>query len=189
MKSDTLVRSTRVTIAAWALGLAVVIGGIAAPAAADQPISADESRWGYQLAHELMSPFCPGRTLAACTSDQAAALRQEILIKEASGMTRADVIAELEREWGDAIHSAPDPEGWGLAAWLLPGAVLILGAGLVWIVLQRMVGPTRAAAETRAAPATHAPTSPETASRVPPAMPDDAELERLVDAEFAASSR
>ena len=133
--------------------------------------------WGYALAHELMSPYCPGRTLAACTSDQAAELRQWILLQEAAGASREEVMAILETRFGDVIRSSPEAEGWGLAAWLLPGATVLVGAVMVALILRRMV---RRAPESPSAP----PEAP--GSRPDPAQLGDDELAQAVDRDIAA---
>ena len=95
--------------------------------------------WAYALPHELMSPFCPGRTLAQCTSPQAEQLRQWILLQESAGASEDEVRANLLDRYSDSILSAPRAEGWGLSAYLLP-AVFFVGAGaLVFFFLQRLV--------------------------------------------------
>jgi cytochrome c-type biogenesis protein CcmH len=181
-----------------------------APAAEQEPAGGAESQYGYALAHELMSPFCPGRTLAACPSDKAAELRQWILLQEAAGATREEVVTALEARYGEVIRSSPEAEGWGLAAWLLPGVALLVGALGVWAMLRRMtrgghaeandgtaarVTPLRTRPDAppgSAAQATTPATAPATAPSTAPsadADPDEAELERLVDAELAASER
>jgi cytochrome c-type biogenesis protein CcmH/NrfF len=162
-------RITRRASLIAAAALMIGLGAVSAPA------SAENEGWGYRLAHELMSPFCPGRTLAACTSPQAAELRQWILLQEASGATREEVIANLEGRFGEVIKSEPKAEGWGLAAWLLPIAASVIGAGLVALVLRRM---------------TARPGTPAVAQRTAPARaagPSDAELERLMEEELRAS--
>lgn len=138
--------------------------------------------YGYALAHELMSPFCPGRTLAACTSEQAAEMRQWILLQEAAGASREEVIAVLESKYGDQIRSSPEADGWGLAAWLLPGLAVAIGAVLAIFSLRRLVGTPRNGA-------VGAQTSrPERAQKSASAV-DDALLEQLIDAEFAETRR
>jgi cytochrome c-type biogenesis protein CcmH len=157
---------TRRVLLGLAVACAIGLGTASAQAA--------EESWGYRLAHELMSPFCPGRTLAACTSPQAAELRQWIVLQEAAGASREEVVANLFSRFGEVIQSEPSAEGWGLAAWLLPVTALVVGAGLVALVLRRM---TARGGE----PAAPAPT------QVAVAMgPSDAELERLVDEELRA---
>lgn len=168
-----------------AIALAVALAGLlAGPVAAAADEGSEESGYGYALAHELMSPYCPGRTLAACPSEQAAELRQWILLQEAAGATREEVVATLEARFGEVIRSSPEAEGWGLAAWLLPGAAVAAGALMVWLVLRRMVRPAASSAARDGVP--DAPASPPSSRE---SAPDEGELERLVDAELAASDR
>ncbi len=139
-----------------------------------------EPSWGYALSHELMSPFCPGRTLAACTSPQAAEVRQWILLQEAAGADRGEVILILQERFGDAVRSMPEGEGWGLAAWLLPGGSLAVGAVLVFFILRRMV--SRPSTEKSVADASDVPDGS--------ASPhDDDEWARRVEQELAAHKR
>lgn len=109
------------------------LGGLAAPAAA-------EEGWGYDLANELMSPFCPGRALAECPSPAADQLRVWILDQERAGVPRATVEAELYDRWGDALRQTPRAEGVGLVAYAIPGGVVLAGAGLLWLFLRRQRG-------------------------------------------------
>ena len=50
--------------------------------------SEDHPDWVYDVANELMSPFCPGRTLADCPSPDAASLRMWIAVQAAAGRSR-----------------------------------------------------------------------------------------------------
>lgn len=139
--------------------LAVLVA-CAAPAAAD-------GSWAPELARELMSPFCPGVTLDACTSNQAETLRLWIQVQEAAGRSRADVEAELVERYGDVVLAAPRAAGLGLAAYLVPAAAFLAGGLGVALFLRRQ---TRRRSE-RPAPVAVAPPDPE--------------LERLVDEELA----
>ena len=153
---------------------------VAAPAlASDAPASAQATAaappdadpgaapsWAYELAAELMSPFCPGRTLADCPSPNAANIRMWILVQAAAGRTKADVEDELLQRYGDRIRSAPKAEGFGWAAYLVPVGVVVGGGLLVAYVLRRM---------TRGAP-----TPPSAVARAV-----DPEAERRVDEELA----
>jgi cytochrome c-type biogenesis protein CcmH/NrfF len=134
-----------------------------------------EQTWAYKLPYELMSPYCPGRTLAQCTSPQAGELRQWILMQEAAGATEAEVRANLLSRFGDAIRSTPKAEGWGLSAYVLPAVFFLGGGGLVVLLLKRMVSATRkpGAQPLAAAP----PPSPGTPQ-------EEAELARMVDEEL-----
>jgi len=122
--------------------------------------------WSYRYFGEVMSPFCPGRTLAACTSTQAENLRTWILVQEAAGRSREDVHAELLERYGDVILSAPEAKGFGVAAYVIPFVVFVLGGAIVGIFLHRQ---TRAAAAVPYAP--------------PP--PLDPDIERAIDEDLA----
>lgn len=112
--------------ALWSLLAALVM---AAPLSAQpQPGQA-----AADLSRELMSPFCPGKLLADCTSSQAFELRDVITTRLTSGDTVAAVKADLVRQYGRAILGAPEPIGIGLLAWILPaliGLATAVGIGL-----------------------------------------------------------
>ncbi len=97
----------------------------------------DAPSWPYDLASDLMSPFCPGRTLADCPSPQAASLKAWIVVQAAAGRTREDVEEELYARYGDVIRSAPKNEGFGVTAYLIPIGVFFAGGGLVGWFLRR----------------------------------------------------
>ncbi|MEE8580352.1 MAG: cytochrome c-type biogenesis protein CcmH [Myxococcota bacterium] len=137
----------------------------AAAQAAETP--AEPPDWAYGIAHELLSPFCPGVSLAECPSPEAYELRLWILTQATAGAPREEVEAALYERFGDKIRGTPRAEGWGLAAYLIPLAAFVLGGAIVVQSLRRMVRPRVEAAATL--PVT-----------VPPA-PIDPELERRVD--------
>ncbi len=97
---------------------------LAAPLAAQTP---REQAW--DLAHELMSPFCPGKLLAECTSSLAGDLREDVARRIAAGETRDAVKADLIRQYGKEILGAPEAEGVGLLAWVLPALLGVLTFG------------------------------------------------------------
>lgn len=127
---------------------------------------ADES-WSPGMFRDLMSPYCPGRALDACPSQQAAELRAWIASQEAAGRPREEVEAQLVRVYGESVLSAPPAEGWGLTAYVIPVAAMGGGAVLLAVFL-RGVG-------RRASPAAG-----------PPAAVDP-ELARRVDEEIDAA--
>jgi cytochrome c-type biogenesis protein CcmH len=154
--------STKALLGAAALAIASL--GLALPAAA---AAADPPDWGYELPHDLMSPFCPGRSLADCPSPQAESLRAWILVQAATGRSRADVEADLLERYGDVILPAPRAEGIGLAAYVIPVVAFLAGGLLVGFLLRRY---------TRTGPP------------VPAGDAVDPELARLVDEELERDS-
>jgi len=132
-----------------------------APAAFAQ---ADPEGWAYDLSAELMSPFCPGRTLADCPSQAAKSLVMWVVVQEAAGRSRADVEQELFERYGEGMRPAPKAEGIGLTAYVIPALVFAGGGLLVGFFLRRQ---THGARPTEEPPAAH-----------------DPELERIVDEEL-----
>jgi len=149
--------------------LCVAVGSaLAAGSAAEErpaPAEATAPSWGYDLARELMSPFCPGSSLADCPSSQAQAMRAWILVQAAAGRSREEVEAELLAHYGDQILAAPRARGFGLTAYAIPIGVFLAGGAVVWAFLRRQTREARAEPRSRAAPL----------------APD---LERLVDEEL-----
>ena len=105
---------------------------LAAGAAAEEPAG-----WAYDLAHELMSPYCPGRALAECPSPQADALRLWILEQARAGATREEVEAQLLQSFGDRLLQTPRAEGVGLVAYAVPALLVVGGAALLALFLRR----------------------------------------------------
>lgn len=81
-----------------------------------------------ELSHDLMSPYCPGRTISSCTSPQARKLEQYILSEAQAGKSRAEIEGELVKRFPDIQGYLGRPELlWGTAL----GAVLAMAA-LTW---------------------------------------------------------
>ena len=144
---------------------AALLFGASAATAADAEATAEPEGWAYKISHDLMSPFCPGRTLSACTSPQADDLRMWLIVQEASGRSREDVEAELFERYGDVLRPAPRATGFGLAAYVFPFIAFLAGGVIVAVFLRR---------QTRAA-----------ATSAPSLQLSDPELERIIDQELA----
>lgn len=143
---------------------------------------ADEGPYTQDLSSELMSPFCPGRTLASCPSPQAGELIQWIQVQEAAGATKDEVVAMLIDRFGEEIQGAPPAEGITLWAYVFPVAGFLGGGGLVAVVLRRIVGRRDDDDEDDDDPDDDsAPPAPPSG----PTSPEDDELARLVDEELS----
>lgn len=153
-----------------ALALALVLSGCA-----------DEGPYTHDLASELMSPFCPGRTLATCPSPQAGELIQWIQVQEAAGVTKEEVVAMLIDRFGEEIQGAPPAEGITLWAYVFPVAAFLGGGGLVAIVLRRIVGRRDDEGDDDEQGDDSEPPAPPPG----PSSPEDDELARLVDEELS----
>lgn len=130
---------------------------------------AESSGWARDLESEMMSPYCPGRSLIECPSPQATELRLWIAAQEKAGLSRGEVEAQLFQQFGDQLRHSPRAEGFGLWAYLVPGLALLAGGGLVVGFLRRQGVDAAAAPQARATPAR------------------DPELERALEEELRAS--
>lgn len=85
------------------------------------------------LAASLMSPYCPGMTLATCPSAAAGELRAEIQTRIAGGESEASIVASLATRFGMDLSGAPRPRGIALLLWLVPAAA---GAAMIVILFR-----------------------------------------------------
>ncbi|MFK7896478.1 MAG: cytochrome c-type biogenesis protein CcmH [Myxococcota bacterium] len=136
--------------------------------------------WGYDLGGELMSPFCPGRTLSSCPSPQAAELVQWIVTQEAAGATQEEVIEILIERFGEEILGAPPAKGITLWAYVFPVVGFLALGGFAFVVLRNIVGGGGASPQAAAPVAATPAPSPGEADAA-----SDEELAALVDAEIA----
>ena len=119
-----------------ALVLVVLFFGAVALADSEKLTPAQE-RDASEAISSVMSPFCPGRLLSDCPSSDAAALRDQIKAKIASGQSMEDITTFMINLYGNRILAAPRFEGVGRLAWLAPIAFVIAGLLLVlaWLRL------------------------------------------------------
>lgn len=117
--------------------VAVILALLALPAAGSE---LEELRRARALADELMSPFCPGRTLSDCPSPNAAAVREQMRAWIDEGRSDSEIRAELRARFGDALAGEPESP-WGRLAPL----ALIAGVGLAFaLAAMRIVAPGQA---------------------------------------------
>jgi cytochrome c-type biogenesis protein CcmH len=108
--------------------LSMLMLGLSAPAWS-QP-------W-QDVAGDLMSPACPGRTLLNCTSSQAEQWREIIRQKLAQGESKEQILRYFVDIGGEGILAAPPKKGFALTAWLLPLFVMVNGVGLIVVLTRR----------------------------------------------------
>jgi len=91
------------------------------------------SRVAQELSDSVMSPFCPGRTLAACPSEEARQLRLQIYDWVKNGDSPDTVKDKLVATYGVDVLGKPEAEGVGLLALGVPIAVFLIAvAGLFY---------------------------------------------------------
>lgn len=97
---------------------------------------ATATEW-QDVAANLMSPACPGRTLLNCTSGHAEQWRELIRQKLSQGETPEQIMAYFVDMRGEEILAAPSTRGFAITAWLFPILVIINGAGIIVLLTRR----------------------------------------------------
>jgi cytochrome c-type biogenesis protein CcmH/NrfF len=120
--------------------------GVAIACATGSPTADERSR---AIEREVWSPYCPGRLLVDCTTQQARELRDEISRRVERGDSSQEVLDWIRRNHGDEALARPDARGTGLAVWLVPVAIFAVGAIVVGRLIRRW---SRAPAERVADP-------------------------------------
>ena len=87
-----------------------------------------------ELSHDLMSPYCPGRTIATCPSPQARKLEGLILEQAQAGKSRAEIETALAERFPDIRGYVGRPEIiYGTAVVALIAIVGLVLAGRRWV--------------------------------------------------------
>jgi len=87
-----------------------------------------------ELSHDLMSPYCPGRTIATCPSPQARKLEAHILEQAQQGMSRVEIETALADRFPDIRGYVGRPEIiYGTALVALIAIVGLFLAGRRWV--------------------------------------------------------
>lgn len=112
---------------------------LAAPSALAADVSAapDASAAAHALARRLMSPYCPGLTLADCQSSGAVVLREEIRTRLESGESIDQITEALVGRFGSRISGQPAASGVGLFAWTVPPLVAAATLLLIGLYVRR----------------------------------------------------
>lgn len=125
---------------AWSLALVMLLFA-AAPTRAQSPASVDKAAAQAEaqvLFREVMSPFCPGLTLADCPSPNAFELRKDIQARLERGESRESIVDALVAQYGTELLSDPSDTPIGRVVWGVPFLLAALAAGILAILVRRM---------------------------------------------------
>jgi cytochrome c-type biogenesis protein CcmH len=123
------------------------------------------------VASQLECPICQNESVASSPSLLAQQMRMVIRQQLQSGKSEQEVVQYFAHSYGDQIVGTPPWQGFSLLAWLVPIALLLGGAVLLWFTLRDWsthVPPSVPATKRTARAGEHA----------DPAQIDDAELEQ-----------
>ncbi len=120
-------------VSAFVCALAAL--SFAAPASAQEPQTTLPD-----VEDEVMCPVCGTTLELASDSPQAIDEREKIRELIAEGLTKEEIKDELVAEFGPEVLAEPSKEGFDLAAWLVPGLAVLIGAVLAFIAVRRWRG-------------------------------------------------
>jgi cytochrome c-type biogenesis protein CcmH/NrfF len=80
-----------------------------------------------EVDNRTMSPFCPGQTLASCTSSEAMRLRATIAGMVSDRKTNREIDAFLLANYPKTVMGSPR----NLTAWVVPAVAVLAGLGVV----------------------------------------------------------
>jgi cytochrome c-type biogenesis protein CcmH len=109
------------------------------------------------------------------------ALHKDVLALKEEGKTADEIVAAFVAKYGEKILMAPKPEGFNIAGYVVPGTLILLVGGVMFLILQRRTRMRAAAAAGGAGP-TASPSRPAPEVFSPAGAGPDAsadELERL----------
>jgi cytochrome c-type biogenesis protein CcmH len=122
-----------------------------------------------EIEREIMCPTCE-TPLYLSHSPAANRIRAYVAEKRDAGWTKQQVKDRLVQDFGQEILAVPDTSGFGLAAWIVPVLVVLVGLGVaigVAIVWRR-----RGGGDTGDGPPADDPLSPALDARVDAALAD-----------------
>jgi cytochrome c-type biogenesis protein CcmH len=94
------------------------------------PAQASQASWSVaELENEVMCTVCH-QLLSQSQSAFADGVRRQIQEKHDLGWSKQRTLDWLVQQYGEEVLAAPPKHGFDLLAWVIPGAVLVGGAGI-----------------------------------------------------------
>jgi cytochrome c-type biogenesis protein CcmH len=108
-----------------------------------QPTTERDSDPGIQALEKRLRCTCGcGLDVYTCrttdfTCTTSPAMHQQVLALLDRGLTEEQVIQAFVEEYGESVLMAPPKEGFNLAAYFVPGALIIAASAVLFVVLRR----------------------------------------------------
>lgn len=140
-----MLRSTTVCFVALTalLCTSVVIERASPDCAAQESVDPVVEEKAREVFLNVMSPFCPGRSLADCPSGKAHELKDEIRAEVKSGVNKEAILNRIFSKYGENYRAMPKVEGIGILAWFAPVIFFIVGVTIIgfWLAKRNRVVP------------------------------------------------
>jgi cytochrome c-type biogenesis protein CcmH len=129
----------------WGLLGLLLVGALVVVVVRSQPSNSPAAR-ADRLAHELRCPTCESEAVANSQSPAAVAIRADIRRRIAAGESDGEIRAAVVRSYTQYVLLLPNGRGIGLVVWIVPIAVLFVGAAGLALALRRWSRQPRLAA-------------------------------------------
>lgn len=106
--------------------------------ALSEPSPEEVNKLTQEIGEETMSPFCPGRTLQACPSEDARQLKLQVTSLLSLGYSKDAVKRKLLTMYGENISGLPANNSFKDIAWLSPALFGLIGLVIVYFGLRIM---------------------------------------------------
>ncbi len=106
----------------------------------------------HAITSELICPCSCGEVLSGCTCETGKSMQATVENGIKQGKSKDQIVGALVSQYGEVIRGAPKPEGFNLIVWVAPFAATVMGFGIAFLILQRMVRRRREAAGVVAGP-------------------------------------
>jgi cytochrome c-type biogenesis protein CcmH len=110
---------------------------VVALAMACAPEAKTDAARAQSVEAQVWSPYCPGRLLIDCTTQQARELRVEIARRVGRGQPDEEILDWVRAEFGDAAIARPSDSASGLIIWLVPAVLFVGGFAVLAVVIRR----------------------------------------------------
>jgi len=90
-----------------------------------------------EVSQEIMSPFCPGKTLAMCTSSQAAVVRRDIQDMAVEGLSKEQIKDKVIKEYGEEFRRVEPTTSDDVPILIAVIVGLLLAATAVFVLTRR----------------------------------------------------
>ncbi len=97
------------------------------------------------VAHQLYCPVCESTPLDVCPTDACKDWRELIRTMLAEGKTEAEILQHFEDQYGARVLAEPPKQGFYWLIYLLPPAIILVGAVMLFRSLKEWTKPKAAA--------------------------------------------
>ena len=104
----------------------------ASPVYAQESQNTADAQISQEIFLEILSPFCPGRSLQDCPSSQATDLKNEVRQLLEQGKSKSEIVELLIERYGENILAKPPVSGFGFLAWAVPFVFFV--GGLIFVM-------------------------------------------------------